>query len=80
MLVRFWCKFGATLYRAILTIFTISNGTLKTPRDNLRLTAIISIYKKLCFGRAFCFVIGWDGLIYKELSSPIYLRLIYGII
>ena len=30
-----WCKFGATLYRAILTIFTISNGTLKTRRDNL---------------------------------------------
>ena len=30
-----WCDFGATLYRAILTIFTISNGTLKTPRDNL---------------------------------------------
>ena len=49
----FWCKFGATLYRAILTIFTISheitrwsyditryytiftisNGTLKTRRD-----------------------------------------------
>ena len=29
-----WCKFGVTLYRAIFTIFTISNGTLKTPRDN----------------------------------------------
>ena len=34
MLVWSWCKCGATLYRAILTIFTISNGTLKTPRDN----------------------------------------------
>ena len=32
--MRFWCKFGATLYRAILTIFTISNGIAKTPRDN----------------------------------------------
>ena len=30
-----WCKFGATLYVSVLTIFTISNGTLKTPRDNL---------------------------------------------
>ena len=28
-----WCKFGATLYRSILTIFTISNGIAKTPRD-----------------------------------------------
>ena len=35
---------------------TISNGVVKTPRDNLCLTAIISIYKKLCFGRAFCYV------------------------
>ena len=34
MLVWFWCKFGATLYRAILTI---SNGILKTPRDNFDL-------------------------------------------
>ena len=32
--MRFWCKFGATFYRAILTIFTISNSVLKTPRDN----------------------------------------------
>ena len=29
----FWCKFGATLYRAILTIFTISNNVVKTRRD-----------------------------------------------
>ena len=35
-----------------LTIFTISNGTLKTPRDKF----LFLIYKKLCFGRAFCFV------------------------
>ena len=34
MPVWFWCKFGATLYRAILTIFTISNGIAKTRRDN----------------------------------------------
>jgi len=52
--MRFWCKFGATLYATILTIFTIShditremhdikryytiftisNGIAKTPRDN----------------------------------------------
>ena len=25
----FCCKFGATLYVSVLTIFTISNGTLK---------------------------------------------------
>ena len=30
----FWCKFGTTLYATILTIFTISNGIAKTPRDN----------------------------------------------
>ena len=30
--MRFWCKFGATLYA---TIFTISNGIAKTQRDNL---------------------------------------------
>ena len=45
-LVQIWCKFGATLYATILTIltiFTISNGVLKTPRDNYSLTAIISI-------------------------------------
>jgi len=33
MLVRFWCKFGATLYATILTIFTISHGVAKTQRD-----------------------------------------------
>ena len=32
--VECWCDLGATLYRAILTIFTISNGIAKTPRDN----------------------------------------------
>ena len=50
--MRFWCKFGATLYAMILTIFTISNGTLKTPRDKL----LFLIHKKLCYGRAFCYV------------------------
>lgn len=30
-----WCKFGATLYRAILTILKISNSVSKTPRDNI---------------------------------------------
>ena len=30
----FWCKFGATLYVSVLTIFTISNSVLKTRRDN----------------------------------------------
>jgi len=57
MLVGSWCKFGATLYRTILTIFTISNSVLKTQRDNYPF-GIISIYKKLCFGRAFCFLYG----------------------
>ena len=33
--VECWCDFGTTLYQTILTIFTISNGVLKTPRDNL---------------------------------------------
>ena len=32
-----WCKFGATLYQTIFTIFTISNGIAKTPRDNYSL-------------------------------------------
>ena len=64
-----------------LTIFTISNGIAKTPRDNLcgilcgannscrtpRIASqfsklgYISIYKKLCCGRAFCFVILFTG-------------------
>ena len=58
MLVWFWCKFGATLYQTILTIFTIShditryytiftisNGVAKTPRDNYPF-GIISIQKQ----------------------------------
>ena len=31
--VKCQCDFGATLYRAILTIFTISDGIAKTRRD-----------------------------------------------
>jgi len=45
----FWCKFGATLYRAILTIFTISNGVLKTQRDKF----LFLIYKKSSAMRGF---------------------------
>jgi hypothetical protein len=59
--VNRWCDFGATLYRArltIFTIFTLSNGTLKTPRDNYSLLAIISIHKKLCITQSFlCYVV-----------------------
>ena len=51
MLVRFWCKFGATLYVSVLTIFTISNGTLKTQRDNY-----LSYIQKALICRAFCFI------------------------
>ena len=47
----FWCKFGATLYRAILTIFTISNGILKTQRDNL----LFLIYKNSASAGLFVF-------------------------
>ena len=45
------------------TIFRGVNASEKTPRDNLCLTAIISIYKKLCFGRAFCFAADVDVLV-----------------
>ena len=38
------------------TIFTISNGVAKTPRDNYSLTAIVSIYKKLCDAGLFVFL------------------------
>ena len=51
MLVRFWCKFGATLYAKILAMFTISNGVAKTPKDNL----LFLIYKKLCYAGLFVF-------------------------
>ena len=47
--MRFWCKFGATLYQTILTMFAISNGVLKTPRDNFYLW--LELQKSLCFGR-----------------------------
>ena len=46
--MRFWCKFGATLYATILTIFTISNGIAKTLRDNYP-KGIISIQKQHSF-------------------------------
>ena len=79
MLVGSWCKFGATLYDTILTIFTISheitryltiftisNGTAKTPRDKL----LFLIYKKLCFGRAFCFAIYFSrGICYNTING-----------
>ena len=45
MLVQSWCKFGATLYATILTIFTISNGVLKPPRDN-RMPPLIEFTKE----------------------------------
>ena len=47
--MRFWCKFGATLYRAILTI---SNGVVKTRRYNcyyLQTPEIIAISGVLSF-------------------------------
>ena len=63
-----WCDFGANLVQHFIKRYsrysryrtkthdkaTISNGTLKTRRDNHPF-GIISIYKKLCCGRAFCF-------------------------
>ena len=52
MLAGSWYKFDVILYRAIFTIFTISNGIAKTPRDNYPL-GIISIYKKLCIAGLF---------------------------
>ena len=33
--MRFWCKFGATLYATILTIFTISNGIVISSRPTM---------------------------------------------
>ena len=54
--VECWCDFGATLYATILTIFTISNGTLKTPRDNFDQRSKLA--KKVLLCRAFfCYLL-----------------------
>jgi len=51
------------------TIFRGVNASRKTPRDNYSLTAIISTYKELCFGRAlFVFVCST----YLELDHHLY--------
>ena len=52
-----WCKFGATLYRAILTIFTTSNGVLKTRRDHYPF-GIISIQNSTHSWVLFFFFVG----------------------
>ena len=51
--MRFWCKFGATLYA---TILTISNSTLKSQRDNFDLGS--KLQKALRITRsAFCYLL-----------------------
>ena len=56
MMVRFWCKFGATFYATILTMFTISNGVVKTPRDNFDFWS--KLQKALRITRsAFCYLL-----------------------
>ena len=47
---------GGGELKRFLTVLNTINAKGKTPRDNYSLTAIISIYKKLCSRRAFCFM------------------------
>ena len=56
MLVWSWCKFGATLYQTILTIFTISNGIAKTQRDNFDLWSKLAKNALLMQG-IFCYLV-----------------------
>ena len=48
-----WCKFSATLYATILTIFTISNSVLKTARDKLSHMGFIEITALTAVGAVF---------------------------
>ena len=69
-------------YSQYYTIFTIPNGIAKTPRDNYPF-GIISIYEKLCYGRAFCYYSGYDvkassehlGQCNTEITSNIYVHI-----
>ena len=70
MLVWFWRKFGATLYATILTIFTISNSVVKTPRDNL----LFLIYKELCYAGLFV-IFKHLGHCNTEITSNIYVHI-----
>ena len=64
-MVWFWCKFGATLYATILTIFTISNGIAKTPRDNFDQRSKLAKNARRMLG-VFCYLLENNELPYRS--------------